>query len=152
MKKIFLYILLIPLMMINVGCHKKQVQKKPDNLINRSTMANILAEAYIIESLITLNPEDTLNNVESTRGYYHDLFERYHITREQFNTSMQYYMGDEDAANKLVNEANAILTAKRQEMSISDTISHADPGAIDIVDLDQTYRDQMPNNTPPADQ
>ena len=146
MEKKYLYLLLIPLMMLNVGCHKKQVQKKPDNLISRSTMANILAEAYIIESLITLNPADTLNNVESSRGYYHDLFERYHITREQFNSSMQYYMGDEDAANKLVNEANAILTAKRKELAIIDTMPPSDPGAIDIVDLDQTYQDQTLQN------
>ena len=146
MKKSFLYILLIPLVLLATGCNKKQVQKRPDNLINRSTLANILAEAYIIESLITLNPEDTINNVVSSRGYYHDLFERYHITREQFNTSMQYYMGDEDAANKLVNEANAILMAKKKEMAITDTLPPVDPGAIDIVDMDQTYEEQMPQN------
>ena len=59
---------------------------------------------------------------------------------------MQYYMGDEDAANKLVNEANAILTQKRKEMVITDNTPPADPGAIDIVDLDQTYQDQTPQN------
>ena len=133
MKKTFLYILLIPLMLSFTGCHKKQVQKRPDNLIGRSTMANILAEAYIIESLITLNPEDTLNNVESARGYYHDLFERYHVTREQFNTSMQYYMGDEDAVNKLVKDANDILAATRKKLPVTDTLPPADPGIVDIV-------------------
>ena len=151
MNKRFLYILLIPLVLFSAGCHTKQVQKKPDNLISRSTMANILAEAYIIESLITLNPEDTINNVESTRGYYHDLFERYHVTREQFNTSMQYYMGDEDAANKLVNEANAIIIVKKKEFAVSNQPLD-DPEAIDIVDMDQTYSDQMPQNTPPSAQ
>jgi len=143
---------LIPLMLLTASCHKKQVQKRPDNLIARSTMANILAEAYIIESHITLNPEDTLNNVESARGYYHDLFERYHVTREQFNTSMQYYMGDEDAANKLVNEANAILAKKREELNLNNTPIPADPSGIDIVDMDQTYQEQQPQNTPATEQ
>ncbi|MBR4918017.1 MAG: DUF4296 domain-containing protein [Bacteroidales bacterium] len=152
MKKTFLYILLIPLVLFSAGCHKKQVQKRPDNLINRSTMANILAEAYIIESLITLNPDDTLNNVESARGYYHDLFERYHVTREQFNTSMQYYMGDEDAAKKLVIDANAILMAKKKELAITDTLPPVDPDAIDIVDMDQTYQEQTPQNAPAPEQ
>lgn len=146
MSKRFLYILLIPLVLLSAGCHKKQVQKRPDNLISRSTMANILAEACIIESLITLYPPDTINQVESTRGYYHDLFERYHVTREQFNASMQYYMGDEDAANKLVNETNAIIVAKKKELVNSNAPVAVDPGAIDIVDVDQTYEEQQPQN------
>ena len=134
MKRTYLWILLIPIMLLAAGCHKKQSQKKPDNLINRNTLINIIAETYIIESLITLNPPDTINQVESSRGYYHDLFERYHITREQFNASMQYYMGDEDAANQINREANEIIAKKQKKMAIKGTIPPVDPEAVDIVD------------------
>ena len=134
MKRTYLWILLIPIMLLAAGCHKKQSQKKPDNLINRNTLINIIAETYIIESLITLNPPDTINQVESSRGYYHDLFERYHITREQFNASMQYYMGDEDAANQIIREANEIIAKKQKKMAIKGTIPPVDPEAVDIVD------------------
>ena len=82
MKKSYLWLLLIPIMMLAAGCHKKQVQKKPDNLISRNTMVKILADCYVIESIVSFNPADTLNRYQSTKAYYKELFNRYQITRE----------------------------------------------------------------------
>ena len=133
MKRNLLWILLIPIMLLAVSCHKKQVQKKPDNLINRSTMVNIIAESYIIESIVSYNPEDTVQRLDRTRAYYKDLFNRYHVTREQFHASVQYYMGDEDQATKILTEAADLVTKKKKELAIIDTVSPANPEAIDIV-------------------
>lgn len=130
MKKTRLWLLLIPAMLLAAGCHKKQVQKKPDNLIPRNTMVNLIAESYLIEGLVCFNPPDTLNRLESTWGLYNDLFHRYHVTREQFNTSMQYYMGDEDVINKIMAEADGLLAKKRAELPITDTLP---PDALEVV-------------------
>ena len=133
MKRTYLWILLIPIMMIAAGCHKKQVQKRPDNLISRNTIVNIIAECYIIESMVSYNPPDTINRFESTKAYYKDLFNRYNVTREQFNTSVQYYLGDEDQANKILTEASELVIKKKKEMDVTDTLPPADLGGVDIV-------------------
>lgn len=133
MKRYSLLLLLIPVLLLAVSCHKKQVQKKPDNLISRNTMVNIIAESYIIESIVSYNPADTLYRYERTKSYYKDLFNRYHVTREQFNSSILYYMGDEDQANKILSEASDLVSKKKKEMVIQDTIVSASPEAVDIV-------------------
>ena len=133
MKRTYLWILLIPIMLLAAGCHKKQVQKKPDNLISRNTMVNIIAECYIIEGIVSFNPADTVDRFESTKAYYKDLFDRYHVTREQFNTSVQYYMGDEDQADKILSEASSLVSKKKKEFAAADTATTADPAAVDIV-------------------
>lgn len=133
MKRTYLWILLIPIMLLAAGCHKKQVQKKPDNLISRNNMVKIIAECYIIESIVSYNPEDTIKRLDRTRAYYKDLFNRYNITREQFHSSVQYYMGDEDQASKILTEAADLVTQKKKELAIPDTMSLANPEAVDIV-------------------
>ncbi len=123
MKRNIACLLLIPTILLLAGCHKKQVQEKPENLIGRSTMVKLIAESYLIESVVGMNPEDTLNRFKSTKEYYKDLFDRYHVTREQFNKSIEYYMGDEEDAEKLLSEASALIMKKKQELALQDTVT-----------------------------
>ena len=133
MKKIIIWILIIPLMALATGCHKKQVQEKPEKLIPRNTIVKMVAECFVIENMVGYNPADTVNRFESTKAYYKDMFDRYQVTREQFNTSIQYYFGDEDMAEKILNEANAIITKQKNELVTTDTSTIPDPAAVDIM-------------------
>ena len=102
-----------------MGCHnKKQVLDKPDNLINRNKMVNIIAESYIIESTVHTTPDTVANKIALTRMYYRDLFNRYGITREQFSTSMDYYLSEEETAEKLLKDASDVIAKKRKEMHL----------------------------------
>lgn len=113
MKKI-LYILIAICMFCCCNCRsKKQVLDKPDDLIARSTMVNIIAESYIIESTVHL-ANDTINKRELTRLYYKDLFNRYKITREQFIHSIDYYVSEEGSAERLLTEASNLIAKKRE--------------------------------------
>ena len=72
-------IILVPFaaFVLFAGCNsKKQVMEKPDNLINRITLVNILADSYLIESTLQIIPNDTITKDELARQYYKDLFER----------------------------------------------------------------------------
>ena len=103
------------------GCNsKKQVMEKPDNLINRITLVNILADSYLIESTLQLSPNDTLSKDELARLYYKDLFDRYHITNEQFESSVAYYISEEKSAEKLLNDAATLIVSKKTEMSMAE--------------------------------
>ena len=103
--------------LVLAGCNdKKKVMKKPPHLINRITLVNILAESYLIESTLQMTVPDSIGKDELTRRYYKDLFDRYHITREQFESSVAYYVSEEKSAEKLLNDASALIINKKNEM------------------------------------
>ena len=104
-------------MTLLAGCKsKKQVMEKPDHLINRITLVNILAESYIIESYLQVAPIDSIPKDELARRYYKGLFDRYKITNEQFESSIAYYISEEKSAEKLLNDASALIVSKKSEL------------------------------------
>ena len=114
-----LFIIIVAVMMVFSGCNdKKKVMKKPPHLINRITLVNILAESYLIESTLQMTVPDSLSKDELARRYYKDLFDRYHITSEQFESSVAYYVSEEKSAEKLLNDASALIVNKKNELMI----------------------------------
>ena len=99
---------------------KKQVMEKPDNLINRITLVNILAESYLIESTLQMSAPDSIGKNDLARLYYKDLFDRYHITNEQFESSVAYYISEEKSAEKLLNDAATLIVSKKSEMAMQE--------------------------------
>ena len=105
------------------GCNsKKQVMEKPDHLINRITLVNILAESYLIESSLHMLPPDSIGRNDLARLYYKDLFDRYNITNEQFESSVAYYISEEKSAEKLLNAAAALIVSKKSELTLPDEL------------------------------
>jgi len=116
-----LFILIAAAMMVLSGCNdKKKVMKKPPHLINRITLVNILAESYLIESTLQMTVPDTIRKEELARRYYKDLFDRYKITNEQFESSVAYYVSEEKSAEKLLSDASALIVNKKNELMIDD--------------------------------
>lgn len=110
-------LILFALLTLFAGCKsKKHVMEKPDHLINRITLVNILAESYIIESYLQLSPVDSVPKDEMARRYYKDLFDRYKITNEQFESSIAYYISEEKSAEKLLNDASALIVSKKSDL------------------------------------
>ena len=112
-----LLVVMAAVVLVLSGCNdKKKVMKKPPHLINRITLVNILAESYLIESTLQMTAPDSIGKDELARRYYKDLFDRYHITREQFESSVAYYVSEEKSAEKLLNDASALIVNKKNEM------------------------------------
>lgn len=135
MKRI-LYILFAIVLVCCSSCKsKKQVLEKPEGLINRSTMVKIIADSYIIESTVHLNSDPTINKGELAKIYYKELFQRYNITREQFVSSINYYISEESSAEKLLSDASKLIEKKRESYHISapsDDNTNNGAGAVDI--------------------
>jgi len=125
MKKTVLYFLIVGILFAVAGCHKKQVQEKPADLIPRKVIVNVIAECYIIESYIQVLT-DTFERCYIPPFLYKEMFNRYGITRPQFVSSINYYLGDEDQAEKLLTEAEAIVAAKHKEYAKADSAAFAD--------------------------
>lgn len=116
----FVIVSLVALVLF-AGCNsKKQMMEKPDNLINRITLVNILADSYLIESTLQMSSPDSIRKEDLARQYYKDLFDRYHITNEQFESSVAYYVSEEKSAEKLLNDAATLIVSKKTEMLASD--------------------------------
>lgn len=112
---------IIAAFIVFAGCNNKQhVMEKPDNLINRITLVNILADSYLIESTLQMTPQDSIGKDELARRYYKDLFDRYHITNEQFASSIAYYVSEEKSADKLLSDASALIVSKKTELLASE--------------------------------
>lgn len=106
---------------------------KPDDLISRSTLTEIIAESYVIESTIHLAP-DSLNKRDLAQQYYKELFDKYHITRQQFESSINYYIADETTAERLLTDASKNIEKKRMHYKdeldayIKDKQANGQPG------------------------
>ncbi len=121
-------LILLAVATLLTGCHdKKQVMEKPDKLINRITLVNILAESYLIESTLQMSGVDSLGKDKRAQLYYKDLFDRYHITNEQFESSIAYYISEEKSAEKLLNDASALIISKKSEFTLPDTAAMVQP-------------------------
>lgn len=95
------------------GCHKKQIMDKPERLIPYDKLINIIVDSYLIESYVYMAPEDS-DKIEMTKALYYDMFTRYKVTKEEFISSIDYYFGDEDLANKMMAEASKRFAEKRK--------------------------------------
>jgi len=101
MKKNLFFFLIIFLFFF-AACNKKQLQKKSANLVSIDKMAAIVSDILLIENTINLISEDS-NKIRMLNTYYNYLFKHYNITKEQFQKNIDYYLSNEDDAEKMFN-------------------------------------------------
>lgn len=112
MKTKVLLIILLALSLL-VSCNKKQLQKKPAQLIPVEKMTDIIAESYLIESMINFSSGDSSKQA-LTQNLYADLFRKYGITKEQYISSITYYLSEKDQANEILTESSEKLNQKQE--------------------------------------
>jgi hypothetical protein len=100
--KLKIYFSIILLLFVTVtACHKKQLQSKPDDLIPPDQIQEILKEVFLIESTLGQFRLDSLQNIRSSE-YYYTLFKEHNITKKQFESSLAYYISDEDHIKRIL--------------------------------------------------
>ena len=120
MKKITFYTLII--LFLLPACKKKISTLKPENLINNVTLAEIISESYLIESMLYHLPYDS-NRTTMTQSFYCELFQKYNVTKDQYVNSVKYYFTDKNMANELLTKAAQILDEKKEEFNrLNDSI------------------------------
>lgn len=107
----FIAITLIALLVS--GCNKKQLMHKPDNLIPFDNMVKVISDSYVIESMIYYISPDS-DKVSITRSLYSDLFNRYNITKEQYTSSIKYYLAEKSSADKLLKSVSDNIAVRRK--------------------------------------
>ncbi|MBR6334293.1 MAG: DUF4296 domain-containing protein [Bacteroidales bacterium] len=113
--------------LLTSSCHKKQVvAEKPENLINRKTMVQVLTDSYIAEALVyaTLDSMSLPETDNLIRASYKEIFDRYHITKDQFVTSIEYYISDKEVIEKMMEEVLTNLSLMKQNSNLPDSLLH----------------------------
>jgi len=101
------------------GCNKKQLMPKPNNLIPYDNMVLIIADSYVIESMVYYLSPDS-DKVTITKSLYYDLFDKYNITKEQFTSSISYYLAEKSSAEKLLKSVSDNI-AERRKLYVDET-------------------------------
>lgn len=127
MKNRTLFFILSACIVFFTACHKKQLLEKPHNLIPYSQTVQLLSEIFMIESTINFAPADS-NKAAVTVSLYNHLFQKYGITREQFEESISYYLADEDQSEKMLTEVSEIMEKKQKDFSRENEKSLSDDG------------------------
>ncbi|MDL2311712.1 DUF4296 domain-containing protein [Bacteroidales bacterium OttesenSCG-928-B11] len=116
MKKLCWLVFITPLFFFQISCNKKQLQVKPANLIPYEQVVDITAYSYIIESevLLTANYSDSARLAYSIQ-LYDCLFEKHQVIQEDYSASVEFYLKDEDQANKFNEDVGIRLEELRVE-------------------------------------
>ena len=108
----FFYILFLGLFLIN--CTSNTIIKKPDNLISKDEMVNILTDLFLA------NGGKNIKNINSKRNvnYYPLVYEKYHIDSTQLKESNFYYTSKIDEYDKILKRVDDRLKKLRDQFEI----------------------------------
>ena len=103
----------IGLVLLGVGCQHIERPERPDDLIPRDKMINILTDLYINNAARSVNVRVLRN-----KGIVLDslLYEKYDIDSLQFTRSNAFYTSDLDNYNSMYEEIEARLVAMKGEL------------------------------------
>ncbi len=95
------YILHIIILLFVFSCDNSDKPKKPDNLIAKEQMVNIMYDAFILNSAKGVNKRVLEKNGVFPEDY---IFEKYNIDSTQFVLSNNYYAYDAKVYESIMND------------------------------------------------
>lgn len=102
---LFVFLLLI------VGCTSNTIIDKPDDLISKNEMVDILTDM-----LIAIGAEDIKNNnLQRNVNYFPLVFEKYNIDSTQFKESNAYYISKIDDYEQILKRVEARLKKLKED-------------------------------------
>ncbi|MDR2868049.1 MAG: DUF4296 domain-containing protein [Bacteroidales bacterium] len=100
-----------------ISCNKNQKLEKPDNLIDRSTMIEMMTDQYLIECMINIAAPE-VDRTAYMKDLYGQLFKKYNISDSTYVASITYYVGEKEMANKLLQDALKRMEEKRDSVLV----------------------------------
>ena len=125
-----IYLLIIFLVLIAVGC-KESVP------LNRDTFTNLLVEMHLVDAVLS---EGKRNNVslsdKKNYSYYSDIFNRYGISRSDFDTCVSFYSRDNRLYDAIYSSVEDSLNKRltRVKMQIADFKKNDTVNLLDVND------------------
>ncbi|HEY9169570.1 MAG TPA: DUF4296 domain-containing protein [Lutibacter sp.] len=121
MKKISCFFLLSVFFM---ACTSNTIIKKPDHLIPKNQMVDLLTDMLIASGAENIKN----NNFERNVNYYPLIFEKYGIDSTRFKESNYYYTSQIDDYEKILKEVNKRLKSMKEkfdaEIKLKDSLKN----------------------------
>lgn len=122
MKKLFVVFIIS---LLSISCQNIEMPEKPDNLIDRNTMVEILVDTYLSNAVRSKNYLEVKNENIRLDKY---IYQKYEIDSLQFSRSNAYYTADMDGYLKMLKDAEQKLNELRgEEEIILDPDKNIDP-------------------------
>lgn len=97
------------------ACSKTELRIKPAHLIPEDKFVEMVTEQLVMESVIFYaSPE--IDKAKLTRSSYAEWMKKYGITREAYETSVNYYFTNEDDSERIMNRVRENLEQKRAQL------------------------------------
>ncbi|MBR1990672.1 MAG: DUF4296 domain-containing protein [Bacteroidales bacterium] len=91
-------------------------REKPADLISEDSIVEMMAEQQIIESFIAQNPqEDQLKTMAEEA--YSNFFRKHNVTPQRYESSVKYYLREQEDAERVLNKTCDRLTEMRNAMA-----------------------------------
>ncbi|RED46671.1 uncharacterized protein DUF4296 [Winogradskyella eximia] len=94
-----------------LACNGIEKPKKPDNLISKDQMSDLLYDLYIINSAKGVNRNLLQSNGFNPENY---ILEKYNIDSTQFADSNTYYTFDTEEYSAIINKVKARLEKEKE--------------------------------------
>lgn len=114
MKKLFLIFLSV--LLFACGEKKQEViTARPDNLVAEETMVNVLMDLHLIEASLSLKMMEDHRVARDTSQFYNP-YEKYNLTKKEFEESFQYYASQPQRLNAIYEEVLNRINQKQVEV------------------------------------
>jgi hypothetical protein len=103
---------------IIIGCTQKVELKKaaPDDLIPREQFIDILVDIKIFDAILAMKQRKKLTDMDYTKYFIHNsIMEKYSISRQRFERSLEYYQQDMEEMDAIYAEAITRLSKMKSE-------------------------------------
>lgn len=88
----------------------------PDNVISKDSMVLILADVHIQEAMINQYSQEGRLMKMNPAKQYQLIFDKYHISKERYDSSYQFYLDNPSLLNKIYENVVIELTKKQTEI------------------------------------
>lgn len=103
--------ILIALFFFTASCAKKKKEMViPDEIINSTEMAKILADIHVTEATINLRNVDSNNVASLNASLYKSVFNKHKISVEEFKKSYAFYIGNPEIFNAVYDQVITEIT------------------------------------------
>lgn len=129
------YIFYIVVLILFLSCESKTKYKKPENLIPKDQMIDLLTEMHLVAGSNNINNK----NLEKNLNYMSLVFEKYKVDSVQFDANNVYYTSNIDEYEKMFEEV------ERRLKKLQDSYQDKTDSLIRIKTDSLKYLNKIPN-------
>lgn len=112
LKQILLLIVLIGLM----SCDKLPIEK-PENLVEREKMIEMLVDIHVAEATFNMMRQDSVIRKSSSANFYHSVLDKHQVADSIFEHSFVFYSSNPKQFEKMYQDVMNKLSELEQEFS-----------------------------------